>query len=65
LQKQNRQARLSRKYRISPNTIYSWRSKHKGLSASQAKRLKVLEEENARLERLLAEKELEIQALTD
>jgi len=35
------------------------------MSASEAKRLKSLEEENSRLKRLLAEKELEIQALTD
>lgn len=35
------------------------------MSASEAKRLKALEEENLRLKRLLAEKELEIQALTD
>jgi putative transposase len=35
------------------------------MSASEAKRLKALEEENARLKRLLAEKELEIQALTE
>ena len=36
-----------------------------GFSASEAKRLKALEAENARLKRLLAEKELEIQALTE
>ena len=35
------------------------------MSVSEAKRLKILEEENSRLKRLLAEKELEIQALTD
>ena len=57
--------KVARKYGISPNTIYNWRSKYKGFSASEAKRLKVLEEENARLKRLLAEKELEIQALTE
>ena len=57
--------KVARKYGISPNTIYSWRSKYKGFSASEAKRLKVLEEENARLKRLLAEKELEIQVLTE
>ncbi|MEJ5300410.1 MAG: transposase [Thermodesulforhabdaceae bacterium] len=56
---------VARKYGISPNTIYRWRQKYKGMSASEAKRLKVLEEENLRLKRLLAEKELEVQALTD
>lgn len=56
---------VARKYGINPNTIYRWRQKYKGMSASEAKRLKALEEENSRLKRLLAEKELEIQALTD
>jgi len=57
--------KVARKYGICPNTIYRWRNKYKGMSASEAKRLKALEEENARLKRLLAEKELEIQALTE
>ncbi len=56
---------VARKYGIAENTIYRWRQKYKGLSASEAKRLKALDEENLRLKRLLAEKELEIQALTD
>ena len=56
---------VARKYGINPNTIYRWRQKYKGISSSEAKRLKALEEENSRLKRLLAEKELEIQALTD
>ncbi len=56
---------VARKYGVNPNTIYRWRQKYKGMSASEAKRLKVLEEENARLKRILAEKELELQALTD
>ncbi len=33
---------IARKYNVSPNTIYRWRSKYKGLSSSEAKRLKVL-----------------------
>ncbi|RMG71554.1 MAG: transposase [Nitrospirae bacterium] len=61
----NSVASVARKYGVNPNTIYRWRQKYKGMSASEAKRLKVLEEENARLKRLLAEKELELQALTD
>jgi putative transposase len=47
------------------HSIYRWRQKYKGLSASEAKRLKALETENARLKKLLAEKELEIQTLTE
>ena len=58
-------AATARKYGISEQTIYRWRQKYKGLSASEAKRLKALETENARLKKLLAEKELEIQTLTE
>ena len=47
------------------NSVASVARKYKGFSASEAKRLKALEEENARLKRLLAEKELEIQTLTE
>ena len=61
----NSVAATARKYGISEQTIYRWRQKYRGFSASEAKRLKALEEENARLKRLLAEKELEIQALTE
>ncbi|MBX6424298.1 transposase [Thermosulfurimonas sp. F29] len=60
----NSVAAIARKYGISEQTIYRWRKKYRGFSSSEAKRLKALEEENARLKRLLAEKELEIQALT-
>lgn len=56
---------VARKYGINPNTIYRWKQKYKGMNASEAKRLKVLDEENSRLKRLLAEKELEIQALSE
>lgn len=61
----NSVAFVARKYGIVEQTIYRWRQKYKGFSASEAKRLKALEEENARLKRLLAEKELEIQTLTE
>lgn len=60
----NSVAAVARKYAVSEQTIYRWRKKYRGFSASEAKRLKALEDENARLKRLLAEKELEIQALT-
>jgi len=53
------------KYGLSEQTIYRWRQKYRGFSASEAKRGKALPAENVRLKRLLAEKELEIQALTE
>lgn len=58
-------ASTARKYGISENTIYRWRQKYKGFSSSEVRRLKLLEEENSRLKRILAEKELEIQALSE
>jgi len=50
---------LSRKYGISQGTLYSWRSKYGGMEASELKRLKALEEENARLKRMYAELSLD------
>ena len=61
----NSVAATARKYGVAEQTIYRWRQKYKGFSASEAKRLKALEAENARLKKLLSEKELEIQTLTE
>ena len=44
---------------ISEQTYYRWRSKYVGMSSDEAKRLKELETENARLKKLLAEAELD------
>jgi putative transposase len=46
---------LCRKHGISDATFYKWRSKYGGMEVSEAKKLKALEEENAKLKRLLAE----------
>ena len=51
-------AELCRKHGISDATFYTWRSKYGGLEVSDAKRLKVLEEENRKLKKLLAEHKL-------
>jgi putative transposase len=48
-------ADLCRKHGISDATFYKWRSKYGGMEVSEAKKLKALEEENAKLKRLLAE----------
>ena len=58
-------ADLCRKYGVSDATFYKWRSKYGGMEVSEAKRLKALEEENARLKRLLAESLLDQAALKD
>ncbi len=46
---------ICREYQISPATYHRWKQKYGGLSQQDAKRLKDLELENARLKRLLAE----------
>ena len=44
---------------VSEQTYYRWRNQYGGMKASEARRLKELEEENARLKKLLAEAELD------
>jgi len=56
-------AELSRKYGISDNTIYTWKAKFGGLKVSEARRLRVLEDENSRLKRIVANQALDIEAL--
>ena len=46
---------LCRRHGISDATFYNWRKKYGGMDVSDAKRLKALEDENARLKKLLAE----------
>jgi putative transposase len=52
---------LCRKHGFSEASYYLWRSKFGGMDVSDAKRLKALEAENARLKKLLAESMLEIE----
>jgi putative transposase len=56
---------LCRRHGISPQTFYRWKRVYGGLEGSQARRLKALEEENARLKRLVAEQALDNQILKD
>ncbi len=56
-------AELCRKYGISDQTFYNWRSKYGGMQVSDVKKMKGLEEENATLKRILGQKELEITAM--
>lgn len=58
-------AELCRKYGISDATFYKWRSKYGGMEVSDAKRLKSLEDENARLKKLLAESMLDVATLKE
>ena len=56
---------LCRKHGISEATFYAWRSKYGGMEVSDARKLKSLEEENARLKKLLAEAMLDNAVLKD
>ena len=58
-------ADLCRKYGISEATFYNWKAKYGGMDVSEAKRLKALEEENAKLKKLLAEQMMDVAALRE
>lgn len=56
---------ICRKHGISSATFYAWKSKFGGMDVSDARRLKALEDENAKLKRLVAEAMLDNAALKD
>lgn len=58
-------ADLCRKHGLSSATFYKWKAKFGGLDVSEARRLKALEDENARLKRMLADAMLDNVALKD
>jgi len=58
-------AELCRKHGVSDASIYKWKAKYGGTDVSEAKRLKALEEENAKLKRMLADAMLDNVALKD
>jgi len=58
-------ADLCRKHGISEATFYNWKSKFGGMEVSEARRLKALEGENAKLKKLLADAMLDNAALKD
>ena len=58
-------AQLCREHGVSESSFYKWKSKYGGLEVNEAKRLKALEDENAKLKRLLADAMLDNAALKD
>lgn len=56
---------LCRKYGMSDATYYNWKAKYSGLTVSDLKRLKVLEDENRRLKQIVGEQVLDIKALKE
>lgn len=58
-------AELCRTHGISDATFYTWRKKYGGMEVSDAKRLRALEEENAKLKKLLAEQMMDVSTLRE
>jgi putative transposase len=56
---------LCRKHGVSDASIYKWKARYGGMEVSEAKRLKSLEDENAKLKRMLADAMLDNVALKD
>ena len=58
-------AEASKKHGVSSNTIYVWRKRFGTMTASETRKLRALEKENARLKKLLAERSLELDIMTE
>jgi len=58
-------AEICRENKISNYTFYTWKRKFRGMSVADAKRLRELEGENAKLKRLVADQSLDIMVLKD
>ena len=56
---------LCRRHGISTATFYAWRRKYGGMDASEAKRLRALESENAKLKRIVADQMLDMSAVRE
>jgi len=54
-----------RRHNVSRQTFYAWKKRYSDSQVSDAKRLKALEDENARLKRLVADQALNLQILKD
>ena len=50
---------------MSEGTFYAWKAKYSGMTVSEARRLKALEDENAKLTKLLAEQMLDMAAMKE
>jgi putative transposase len=58
-------ADLCRKHGMSEGTFYAWKAKFGGMTVSDAKRLKALEDENAKLKKMLAEQMMDVATLKE
>lgn len=53
------------RHNVSDATFYKWRAKYGGMEVNEARRMRVLEEENGRLKRLVADQAVQIQILKE
>lgn len=58
-------AEVAKKHGVSEQTIYTWRKRYGVMDADEVKRLRQMEQENARLKKLLAERDLEIEVMKE
>jgi putative transposase len=58
-------AKVAKKHGVSEQTIYAWRKRFGALEAVDVKRLRQLEQENGKLKKLLAERDLEIDVMKE
>ena len=58
-------ADLARRHGISEATLYNWKAKYGGMDVSEARRLKALEDESAKLKKVLADQMLDAAALRE
>jgi putative transposase len=56
---------VAKKHGISEQSIYTWRKRFGAMDANEVKRLRELEQENARLKKLLAERDLELDVMKE
>ena len=56
---------VAKKHGVSEQSIYAWRKRYGVLEAADVKRLRQLEQENARLKKLVAERDLEIEVMKE
>jgi putative transposase len=58
-------SQVAKKHGISEQTIYTWRQRFAGMSADDVKRLRLLEQENIRLKKILAKRDVEIEVMKE
>lgn len=56
---------VAKKHGVSEQTIYVWRKRFGAMTADETKRLRALEQENSRLKKLVAERDLEIEVMKE